>query len=244
MRDDLEAADGVLETLYQSERTAPLPAGAVSRVLAGSLASIAANHVAVAQAGAIGGAGKLSTMSVVALAAASALLGAVVGVVASRALDHRATQPTIAPLIENAPAPAIVPPSTDAGVIGFDAHVTIDAASERIMQRPIRTQPAEVEHAVVTPTAATTEDDESSLVDRARDALSHGAVDDALTTLMRHAREFPNGALAEERDVLLIEGYLARGDRAIATRRIELYRRDYPNGLLRSRVDGADTSAH
>ena len=85
---------------------------------------------------------------------------------------------------------------------------------------------------------------ESLLIDRAPVALRRGLIDDALTTLMRHAREFPHGALAEECDVLLIEGYVARGNYVIVDQRINAYRYAYPHGLLRSRVDAAAATQH
>ncbi|MGN6105228.1 MAG: hypothetical protein ACTHU0_09010 [Kofleriaceae bacterium] len=62
-------------------------------------------------------------------------------------------------------------------------------------------------------------------------------------TLMSHARRFPSGTLAEERDVLIIEAYLRAGNTALAQRRIERYRAEYPNGVLRGRVDAARLTA-
>ena len=61
--------------------------------------------------------------------------------------------------------------------------------------------------------------------------------DEATVTLMTHAREFPDGKLAEERDVLLIEAYLRAGRSDLARRRIDRYRTEHAVGLLRTRVD-------
>jgi len=75
------------------------------------------------------------------------------------------------------------------------------------------------------------------LVDRARAGLRRGMHDEALVTLMEHARRFPAGDLAEERDVLMIEAYLRAAKPELARRRIERYHVDHPDGVLRARVD-------
>jgi RNA polymerase sigma factor (sigma-70 family) len=80
------------------------------------------------------------------------------------------------------------------------------------------------------------EDAEHLILDRARAGLRRGLHDEALVTLMAHERRYPDGALAEERDVLVIEAYLRSGKPAIARRRIERYARDHPAGVLRARV--------
>lgn len=65
--------------------------------------------------------------------------------------------------------------------------------------------------------------------------------DEALVTLMEHERRFPTGELAEERDVLIIDAYLRAGKPVLAKRRIDRYRIDHPDGVLRARVDGFAT---
>lgn len=80
---------------------------------------------------------------------------------------------------------------------------------------------------------------ERLLLDRARAALQRGLDDEALVSLMSHERQFPSGSLAEERDVLIIEAYVAENNGDLAHRRIERYRADHPGGALRSRVDAA-----
>ncbi len=80
---------------------------------------------------------------------------------------------------------------------------------------------------------------ERLLLERARAALQRGLNDEALVSLMSHERQFPTGAFAEERDVLIIEAYVAENNDELARRRIERYRADHPGGALRSRVDAA-----
>lgn len=83
---------------------------------------------------------------------------------------------------------------------------------------------------------------ERLLLDRARAAIQRGLTDDALVDLMAHARQFPDAALAEERDVLIIEAYIRANNVTLAQRRIAAYRVQYPNGALRSRVDRLATA--
>ena len=56
---------------------------------------------------------------------------------------------------------------------------------------------------------------------------------------MRQQREFPESPLGEERDVLIIEAYVAKPECRLARRRIETYHRDYPSGFPHERVDRA-----
>lgn len=87
-------------------------------------------------------------------------------------------------------------------------------------------------------------DAEAQTIVQARSALAQGRTDDALRALMSHERRFPNGQLAEERDVLLIESYLAAGRLEIVRDRIASYRHDHPTGIHADRVDAAATELH
>lgn len=78
---------------------------------------------------------------------------------------------------------------------------------------------------------------EALLVEQARVQLRRGSAVDAVRTLMSHERRFSSGQLAEERDVLLVEAYLAAGDLRLARERLEHYRRTYPSGLHRERAN-------
>ena len=163
----------------------------------------------VAAAASTGVAAKFSMKLLLAATLASAVGGMAITYVVIAPKAHIA--PTVTP---NEEPPVVVIALPDAAIATIDAMPNVDAAPVPVPR---------VAHAPVVPTAAP----------------RRGLLDDALTTLMRHAREFPDGALAEERDVLLIEGYLQRGDLAIVRRRIDAYRSAYPSGLLRNRVDTA-----
>lgn len=109
---------------------------------------------------------------------------------------------------------------------------TASAVSARRSSTPLQTEPVSVP-----PPATDTLADERLLIERARTGLQRGLTDEALVTLMTHERQFPAGALAEERDVLLIDAYVRAGKTALAQRRIARYQSEHATGVLRARVD-------
>lgn len=80
---------------------------------------------------------------------------------------------------------------------------------------------------------------ERKLVEMARSALARGHTDGALAALQRHARGFPRGQLAEERDSLLVQALVAKGDFAKARDRAAHFHRHYPHSLFAPVVDQA-----
>jgi hypothetical protein len=230
LEDDL---DPELAALYGKERAAPLPNGASARVLAGlaSAGVIAEAATANAAAAAVVSTG-VSKGAVVAIALASAIGGGTIGVVGYRQIQERPRVEAPAPVAEPIPAPVLVPvpePPRDA-----DASVAAPADA------PVRPSRRDAAVAPVEPVEIDTR--EPLLIDRARVALRRNLLDEALATLMRHERIHPRGALAEERDVLIVEAYVSKGEVELAKRRIERYRRDYPRGFLRSRIDAAEAT--
>jgi RNA polymerase sigma-70 factor, ECF subfamily len=145
--------------------------------------------------------------------ASVALVGG--GFVVGRVTSHETALTPVPPLMvavanitrPAAPAPAVVPSVTAPTPSKNRSPVKADHSAERL------------------------------LLDRARAAIQRGLTDDALVDLMSHARQFPAAALAEERDVLIIEAYVRASNATLAQRRIDAYRLRYPNGALRSRVD-------
>lgn len=230
--DDL---DPDLAALYAAERAAPLPEGAAARVLAGALPRIAA----------VAG---FSKAAVIAIAAASAIGGGAATLGYTKWIAPapvRAPAPAPAPAPTPSPPASAVPPAVVAPPAAASVTPAPDAAppadAPRTPRAP-RTGPAPAPQPApdaATPTPPPSADDDNReplLIDRARSALRRGLVDEALATLMRHERVHPRGTLAEERDVLVIEAYLAQGARELARRRIERYHRDHPDGFLKARV--------
>ena len=73
---------------------------------------------------------------------------------------------------------------------------------------------------------------ERKLVEMARTALARGQTDDALAALRRHARGFMHGQLAEERDGLLVQALVAKGEFAQARLRAARFHRQHPQSLF------------
>jgi hypothetical protein len=130
-------------------------------------------------------------------------------------------------------SPEVAEPVTNAADAGIaaanpDALAPDDAQASRSASLPA-------------PTAAAASNPEALLIERARVALRRGTPDEAVRTLMRHERRFPDGQLAEERDVLLVEAYLAAGNLKLARERLDHYNATYPDGLHKQRA--ADAAA-
>jgi len=152
------------------------------------------------------------------LAAVAAVAGAL-GYVAGR---WDAPPPASAPEVRAAAAADAAPPPDAAPAPAPDAAPVPDAAPPPPKAPPRR---------------ASGEMNEPLLIDQARAALRRKLVDEALRALERHEREFPDGQLVEEREVLFIEAEILKGQLPAARARIERYRARFPDGLLRDYVD-------
>ena len=80
---------------------------------------------------------------------------------------------------------------------------------------------------------------ERNLIEMARTALARGRADGALALLRRHVRQFSKGQLGEERDSLLIQALVAKGDHAQARERAARFRRHHPTSLFLPAVEQA-----
>jgi TolA-binding protein len=80
---------------------------------------------------------------------------------------------------------------------------------------------------------------ERSLVEMARAALTRGEPERAVATLRRHARQFPNGELTEEREGLLVQALVGAQKYDQARDRAEQFKKRYPRSLFAPVVDQA-----
>ncbi|GMU60376.1 MAG: hypothetical protein AMXMBFR34_21390 [Myxococcaceae bacterium] len=80
---------------------------------------------------------------------------------------------------------------------------------------------------------------ERALLEVARTALAKGDVPGTLEAVERHAREFPRGRLAEEREVLFIQALAQAGRRDEALARAQRFRAHFPDSLMLPAVDAA-----
>lgn len=76
--------------------------------------------------------------------------------------------------------------------------------------------------------AVDTSKEERALLDQARRAVNEGDGERALVLVETHAKNFPRGALAEERDVLRIQALAAVGQAERARTAVEAFRKKYP----------------
>lgn len=80
---------------------------------------------------------------------------------------------------------------------------------------------------------------ERKLIEMARTSLTRSQTDSALAALRRHSRQFPHGQLAEERESLLVQALVAKGEFAQARERATRFYRQHPQSLFTPVVDQA-----
>jgi hypothetical protein len=84
---------------------------------------------------------------------------------------------------------------------------------------------------------------EREVLDAARAALAHGQPDDAIVALQEHARRWPHGQLAEEREVVLIQALVAAGRTSEAQARAARFHQAFPKSIFAPAIDAALESA-
>jgi TolA-binding protein len=234
-RDDM-ALDPLLADALRAERAevdaiAGRLTGARERVLEGVLARVLRDGVA-PPAAAVRPRRVTPRRAAIAVAAASALLGAGVGFAVGRGTRGPARPETstaaVVPVHADAgPHPQRLPTATDAAPPSREPAAAIPDAPPARRRAGSRAD-------------ARRELDEPLLIDQARAALRRRLLDDAMSALREHERRYPRGQLVEEREVLLIEALLMAGRGDDARARIERYQREFPDGLLREHVRSLD----
>jgi hypothetical protein len=89
----------------------------------------------------------------------------------------------------------------------------------------------EPEPAPAEPMAPDTLGEERALLDRARADIASGSFSNANSLLVRHAREFPGGQLAEEREALVIRLLVREGRIGEARVRAARFRQAHPRSI-------------
>jgi len=80
---------------------------------------------------------------------------------------------------------------------------------------------------------------ERAILDVARTALARGDGPGSLAAAQDHARKFPRGALAEEREAIAVQALVLKGDIPEARERAEKFGRAFPGSLLLPAVAAA-----
>lgn len=153
-----------------------------------------------------------------------------VGVAATHVVEQAAgPRHQEAPVVVQASPPSAEPLSAT----GSDAQALSDA------QGPIPPPPSTSRAPATTPSlgAASTLARERELLDVGRAALARGRGDDALAAAKEHAKYFPSGQLAEEREVLAIQALRLAGRNADAKARAALFAKRFPASIYAAAVE-------
>lgn len=181
----------------------------------------------------------IGTKTVAALVATFAI-GIVVGIAVDRSIarapDGGATPAVASSIARTATMPADLPP-----------HVAVvDTVSPASLPDAPRLVPS-ASAARVVPSAESPSSRglaaERALLDVARSALARGEAGEALTAATRHSREYPDGALVEEREALAVKALVALGRKDEARTRVRALEQRFPTGLsvraAKAAVEGA-----
>jgi hypothetical protein len=160
----------------------------------------------------------------IALAASFAIAGAAIGAVAAR--HDRSVPPIASP--EPAPAPPSVPVTIDVGPSAEAPRPGV----ERERARPLRpTHLAAKGGSAPDPFTA-----ELALLQRAHGAYTRHDYSVALTLVAEHARRFPNGPLAEQREALRVRSLAGAGRTDDARRAAAAFAVRFPRSVLLPQV--------
>ena len=204
------------------ERVAALQAAVTASIAAGITAS--AGTAAAASATAKAGLFKV----VLGLLGAGGVAGA--ALVGTGVVDAPWSAPSREPAspVPSPPAPApMADPEPLAPEIDREPETKPDAVEEAPAKRAARPRP---------PATAGTIAEEAQLLERARSTLESNPRA-ALAAAESHRRRFRRGALAQEREVLVIDALMRLGRRASAERRAAAFTRQYPHSAHRERVE-------
>ncbi len=155
--------------------------------------------------------------------------------------------PGVAPS-EPPPQDPPLPPSSPSAVTESPGPPAAPAPARQRRARPSRSTPRREAHAssndergAQKPALALSA--EVALLDRARRALKAGAPQDALVAVRAHARSFPDGVLAPERETIRITALCALGRLDEARRRGRRFLARYPHSPLAPTVRASCATA-
>lgn len=189
-----------------------------------------------ASAGAGAGAAKAGAGAVAAVKGATAIkIGVAIAVVSAAGAGTVAvTSSQRSNAVESKPSGIVAAPSVTA------ASTSTGTASESLPARPDpfasasaepSAKPAPIKSAAPNPA------EEVKLLERAQDALRSGRHADALSLCNEHAKSYPNGMLAQEREVIAVEALVKTGRTVEAKARAEKFKARFPGSSHARRID-------
>lgn len=128
--------------------------------------------------------------------------------------------------------PAIAPAATEVMPAQAAPQRSVPDVVEATTPAPIDERPRRSR-----PRAAPSMRAESQLLFEAHAAVANGDGQTAMASLTRHARDYPEGALSEERDALEVRALALTGDATAARAAGERFLRAYPNSIHRNSVE-------
>jgi hypothetical protein len=208
-------------------------AAATTKVAAAATAGAAAGRAAAAAAAAGTGTGTGAGTGIVAGVTAAKVAPIVIaafvaGGGAGAVIQAQRTTPAPKPVVT---APVVTPPPPVESVVP-------------VIPTPSVSSSAPVVSSVTAPPRPGAGNDtdlgaERALVDRARMALARGQPGAALEALDAHARAYPRGRLAEEREAMAVQALAQAGRTDEARARATRFRAAYPKSVFSSVVDAA-----
>ena len=228
----MTAFDDDLEALLDAERDIDVPAPAQRQRIFARLEPLLLVPAAIATVtttttAAAGVMESALRMKLVASVVSAALIGGAVGaaghayLASPRPIAPAApaeTTPKSAPAPSPPIEPVVSPPESPAPAL------TATPSASRIESR--------------TPSAGSLRA-ERLLIETASAALTRGDTQSAIAALRQHARSFPKGDLAEEREVLLVKALAASGDDRAAEKRAKEFKKKFPGSMQQGSVDDA-----
>jgi hypothetical protein len=200
--------------------------------------------------GALGGAGTITKGAAMKLAALTATAGLALGLAGGR--EWGASRASSGSLAATGAAPATTTSSASAPSASTLAIAGPSASTKGLEPVSIDTLPSAQGTARPQPMPSSTGEAasgrsplrrERELVDGAAGALKNSNPRQALELAEQHARLFPTGQLAEEREVIVIEGLLALGRRTDATARLARFRANFPASPAGPRLESNISSS-
>ena len=158
------------------------------------------------------------------------LLGAAGGA-ATHAYLSRAAEPASPPAAHSVPrAPASAAPAASAPALASEPARALEPETARAPSAPNAAPRAEPAASGASLRA------ERLLLESATAALMRGNTASAMVSLKKHARLYPRGALAEEREVLWVRALRAQGQDKAAEERASQFERTFPKSLQQDAV--------
>ena len=239
-----------LEELLDAERDIDVPAPAQRQRMFARLEPLLLVPAAIATATTAGTAASAGAASATAEAAAGAVIGGalrakiVASVVSAAMIGGAVGAAGHAYYASHRPASAVSAAPVESKPKAAPATTPIEPAPPVKAESPAKAASA----APPAPSAPRTEERTRSagslraerlLIETASAALMRGDNASAIAALRQHARSFPKGDLAEEREVLLVKALAASGDDAAAEERAKDFKTKFPGSMQQGSVDKA-----